>query len=79
MQIPSISSKNALGFVDKIVGLGKEFLGEIVGRKSLIEAGEAQQDKGTERLKALRLEVEAQAHEAKAKSHEKREQAAANA
>ena len=79
MNIPSVSPKNALGFVDKVVGLGKELLGEVLDNTKLVEAGEAQQTKGTEKLKALRLEAEARAHEAKAKGHETEQKAAASA
>ncbi len=79
MRIPHVSPKNAAGFAHKVVGLGKELTGEIVGKRSLVEAGEAQQDKGTEQLKALRAELKADGHEASAKAHESRELAAQSA
>ena len=79
MRIPRISPKNLTGFLDKVIGLGKEFAGDLVGKRSLIEAGEAQQDKGTEKLKALRAQLEADAHTAKAEVHETREKVAAGA
>lgn len=66
MQVPRIDPKNALGLVDKIVGLGKEIFGTIANQDRLKKAGQIQQDKGTERLKAVQAEMEADAHEAKA-------------
>ncbi len=66
MQIPRIDSKNALGLMDKVVGLGKEIVGSVTGRERLAKAGQVQQDKGTERIKAVRAEIQAEKHEAKA-------------
>ena len=68
MQIPRIDPKNAAGLIDKIVGLGKEIAGTVTGQDRLRKAGQVQQDKGTERLAAVRAQVEAETHEAKAKS-----------
>lgn len=68
MQIPRIDPSNVLGLADKIVGLGKEILGSVTGRERLQKAGQVQQDKGTERLKAVRAEVEAKSHQAKARA-----------
>ena len=68
MQIPRIDPSNVLGLADKIVGLGKEILGSVTGRERLQKAGQVQQDKGTERLKAVRAEVEAKGHQAKARA-----------
>lgn len=79
MRIPHVSPKNATGIVHKVIGLAKELTGELLGRRSLVEAGEAQQDKGTEQLKALRSELKADGHEAAAKAHESRELAAQSA
>lgn len=79
MRIPRVSPKNATGFADKFVGLGKELTGELLDKQSWIEAGEAQQEKGTEKLKALRAEAKAQGHQAKAKSYDAKERAAQNA
>lgn len=76
VQIPNVSPKNALGFVDKFVGLGKELFGELLNRDNLVQAGEAQQTKGTEKLKALRAQAEASQHDAKAKASESRQRAA---
>ena len=77
--IPSVNPKNATGIADKVIGLGKEIVGEVFDNESLVTAGEAQQTKGTEKLKALRAEAEAETHKAKAESEKKREKAAANA
>ena len=46
--IPRVEYKNAVGLADKFVGLGKELWGEVIDSRRLIEAGEAQQGKGTE-------------------------------
>jgi uncharacterized protein YjbJ (UPF0337 family) len=66
MQIPRIDSKNALGLVSKVVGLGKEIVGSVTGRENLAKAGQVQQDKGTERMKAVKAQAEAKKHETKA-------------
>ncbi|MGH8862239.1 MAG: hypothetical protein ACRDVG_13600 [Jatrophihabitantaceae bacterium] len=68
MQIPRIDPKNAAGLVDKIVGLGKEIFGTVAGNGRLAKAGQVQQDKGTERLKAVQAEVEARGHQVRATS-----------
>ncbi|HEY2167624.1 MAG TPA: hypothetical protein VGH01_10690 [Jatrophihabitantaceae bacterium] len=68
MQIPRIDPKNVLGFGDKIVGLGKEIAGALAGNDRLQKAGQLQQDKGTERLKAMQAEVQAKSHQAKARA-----------
>jgi uncharacterized protein YjbJ (UPF0337 family) len=68
MQIPRIDPTNVLGLADKIVGLGKEILGSVTGRDRLQKAGQVQQEKGTERLKAVRAEMEAKSHQAKAQA-----------
>lgn len=68
MQIPRIDPSNVLGLADKVVGLGKEILGSVTGRERLQKAGEVQQEKGTERLKAVRAELEAKSHQAKARA-----------
>jgi uncharacterized protein YjbJ (UPF0337 family) len=76
MRIPRVELANGRGLFDKLIGLGKETLGEALGSDDLIDAGEAQQAKGTERLKAIRKQAKADAHEAKARVHEVRERAA---
>lgn len=76
MQIPRIDSKNALGLVSKVVGLGKEIVGNVTGNGRLTKAGQVQQDKGTERIKAMRAEADAKTHEAKGAAAEKAQRAA---
>jgi uncharacterized protein YjbJ (UPF0337 family) len=76
MRIPRIDPKDATGLLDKVVGLGKEITGEIFGRKHLIEAGESQQAKGTEKLKAVREQAKADTHRAKAKAYDSKERTA---
>lgn len=66
MQIPRIDPKNLAGLADKVVGLGKEIVGTVTGQDRLSDAGQVQQDKGTERLKAVKAEAKAEAHESKA-------------
>ena len=79
MRIPRIDPKDATGLFDKVVGLGKEVFGEVFDEQRLIEAGEAQQAKGTEKLKALREQAKADGHKAKAKAYDERERAAQKA
>ena len=66
VQIPRIDPKNVVGLADKVFGLGKEILGTVTGQDRLSKAGQVQQEKGTERMKAVRAQVEAEAHEGKA-------------
>lgn len=66
MHIPRIDPENAAGLIDKIVGLGKEILGSITSQERLTKAGQVQQEKGTERIKAVKAELAADAHETKA-------------
>ena len=79
MRIPRIDPKDATGLFDKVVGLGKEVVGEVFDEHRLIEAGEAQQAKGTEKLKAIREQAKADAHKAKARTLDQRERAAQKA
>ncbi len=76
MLIPRIDPKDATGLFDKVVGLGKEITGEVFDRKSLIEAGEAQQAKGTEKLKAIREQAKADAHKSKAQTYDAKQRTA---
>jgi uncharacterized protein YjbJ (UPF0337 family) len=77
--IPRVEYKNAVGLADKLVGLGKEAVGEFTDRPRLVKAGEAQQSKGSQRLKALRSQARADAHEAKARGHETKQRSAERA
>ncbi|MDT4915948.1 MAG: hypothetical protein QOI15_2379 [Pseudonocardiales bacterium] len=76
MQIPRIDSKNALGLVSKVVGLGKEIVGNVTGNSRLSKAGQVQQEKGTERIKAVRAQADATKEEAKGASAERAQRAA---
>jgi uncharacterized protein YjbJ (UPF0337 family) len=79
VRIPRVDPKDAVGLADKVVGLSKEIIGEVLDQDSLIEAGEAQQAKGSEKLKALREQAKADAHKAKARSFEAKQNAAQQA
>ena len=76
MRIPRIDPKDATGLFDKVAGLGKEIFGEVFDERRWIEAGEAQQAKGTEKLKAIREQTKADAHQAKARAMDARERTA---
>jgi uncharacterized protein YjbJ (UPF0337 family) len=78
MQIPRVDPKNAAGLIDKVVGLGKEIAGTVLDRDRLKKAGQVQQDKGTERLKAIQSELEAKSHKAKAATAEQSQRSAQN-
>lgn len=79
MQIGTIDLNKLRGVADKAIGLGKETVGTLIGNDRLAEAGEAQQERATEQLKALRKEAEAQKLEAKADAHEQRQKVAERA
>ena len=66
MRIGTIDIDKLRGVGDKILGLSKETFGVLVNNENWQREGEAQQDKASETLKALRKEAEAQAKEAKA-------------
>ena len=66
MRIARVDTANVQGLADTGIGLTKEVIGTLVGRDRFAEAGRVQQEKGTERLKALRDEAKAKAHKAKA-------------
>ena len=79
MQIGTIDVNKLKGIGDKAVGLSKELVGTITGNERMQEAGEAQQEKATETLRALKAEAKAQAKDAKADMLEQRQKAAQNA
>jgi hypothetical protein len=62
--------------VSKVVGLGKEIVGNVTGSSRLAKAGQVQQDKGTERMKAVRAQADAKKEEAKGAAAEKAQRAA---
>jgi uncharacterized protein YjbJ (UPF0337 family) len=66
MQIGTVDINKLRGVGEKFIGLWKETVGVLVGNDNLQNAGEAQQEKATETLKALRDEAKAQAKESKA-------------
>jgi len=76
MQIPRVDPRNLAGLMDKVVGLGKEIAGTVLDRERLTKAGQVQQDKGTERLKAVQSEMEAKTHQAKAAAAEESQRGA---
>jgi uncharacterized protein YjbJ (UPF0337 family) len=79
MRIGNLELDHVRGLGDKFVGLGKEIAGTVVGSDRLQEAGEAQQARGTEGLKALRKQAKAQGKEAKAETFEQQQKAAQRA
>ncbi|MBA2281287.1 MAG: CsbD family protein [Acidimicrobiia bacterium] len=76
MRIGTIDIDKLRGVTDKAIGLGKELVGTLLDNDRLVQAGEAQQERATEQLKALRKQIEAQAHEAEAELQERRQKAA---
>lgn len=76
MAVQRIERESLLGLFDKVVGLSKEIVGTLAGQENLAKAGRVQQQKGTERLKAVKAEVEAEAHDAKAAAAEKSQKVA---
>ena len=76
MQVGRVDVNKLRAVADKAFGLTKEFVGVLVGNDKLEEEGEAQQERASEQLKALRKEIEAERKEAVAEMHEKRQKAA---
>ena len=66
----------SLGLTDKAIGLAREAFGTILGNDGLADAGKAQQDKGTQRLEAIKHEAKADAARTKAMAQDKAERAA---
>ena len=79
MQIANIDLNKLRGLGDKTLGLYKEIAGTVVGNDKLAQEGEAQQERATEQLRALRAEVKAEAKEAKAELFEQKQKAAQHA
>lgn len=79
MQLGSIDINKLRSIRDKAAGLSKELVGTLIGNDRLQEAGEAQQDRADEELRALRAELKARQKDAKAEVLERRQKAAANA
>ncbi len=76
MRLQRIDSDNLRGFADKFFGLGKELVGSVFDNDALRQEGEAQQKKGSERLRALQDQLEAESKEAKADAFEQQQKAA---
>lgn len=76
MRIARVDPKNAAGLLDKVIGLGKEIVGSVAGQDRLTRAGQEQQEKGTERIKAIQAELRADKHEAKATAAERAQKSA---
>jgi uncharacterized protein YjbJ (UPF0337 family) len=79
MQLGTIDLQKLRGVGDKAFGLTKEFVGVVTNNQRLQQEGDAQQDRASERLRALRKEAEAQVKEAKAAALDRKERAAQRA
>ncbi len=78
MQIPRIDAKNAAGLLDKVVGLGKEILGSLTSQDRLTKAGQVQQQKGSERIEAIKAQLQAETHDTKASAAAQAQKSAQN-
>jgi uncharacterized protein YjbJ (UPF0337 family) len=78
MRVPHISPGNAMGVVDKVVGLLREVMGEFLDRPTLKESGRLQQEKGSAKLDQLQAEVTAETHKAKVRTLDQAQQKAAD-
>ncbi len=76
--LPRVNVDNLGGLFDKVTGLGKEIVGEFYDEKRLIDAGTAQQAKGTEKLEALRKQTKAKEHRRQARTYADKEKQAAS-
>jgi uncharacterized protein YjbJ (UPF0337 family) len=79
MQLGSIDLQKLRGVGEKIFGLTKELVGVVTNSDRLQREGDAQQDRASERLRALRKEAEAEMKDAKASAYEREERAAQRA
>ena len=79
MQVGRVDLNQLRGVTDKALGLAKEFIGVLTGNEKWQKEGEAQQERASEELKALRKQLEAKGKEAVAEMHEQREKAAQRA
>jgi len=79
VNVGKIDMTQLRGVSDKGVGLVKELAGTLLGNESLQRQGEAQQDRASEELKALRKQAEAEAKQEKADTLEKSQKAAQRA
>ncbi len=79
MQVGTIDLQKLRGVGGKVFGLTKELVGVLINNARLQEEGDAQQDRASERLRALRKEALAEAKEAKAEMFDRKERAAQRA
>lgn len=75
MRIGTIDLDQLKGVNEKVVGLGKEMVGVLVGNDRLQQEGSVQQEKASQSLKALRKQVEAEKSELKAEALERKQHA----
>ena len=73
MQVGTVDLNKLRGISDKAVGLGKESIGVLLGNENWQKEGQAQQDRATAEMKALKKELQAEKEDLKAKAAEKRE------
>jgi len=79
VNVGKIDMTQLRGVSDKGLGLAKELVGTLLGNQSLQREGEAQQDRASEELKAVRKQAEAQAKQGKADTLEQSQKAAQRA
>lgn len=79
MRLGSIDLNRLRGLGDKAAGFTKELVGTLTGNDRLQDAGDAQQERAAEELRALRAEVKAEQKDAKAAVLEQRQKLAAKA
>lgn len=79
MQMGTIDMQKLRGVGEKAFGLTKELVGVVTNNDRLQQEGDAQQDRASERLRALRKEAEAQAKEAKVAVLDRKEREAQRA
>lgn len=65
LQLGSIDLNKLRSIRDKAAGLSKELVGTLIDNNRLQKAGEAQQDRADEQLRALRAELKARQNDAK--------------
>jgi uncharacterized protein YjbJ (UPF0337 family) len=76
MRIPRLDVTDARDLGDKAVGLGKEIAGRLFDEDKLVTSGEAQQNKGSEHIKARREKANAQRHASNARTQRSRQRSA---
>jgi len=79
VNVGKIDMTQMRGVSDKGLGLAKELVGTLICNEKLQREGEAQQDRASEELKAMRKQAEAEAKEKKADTFEQSQRAAQRA